>query len=90
MQALLEKIRSRRILVVGDLMLDRYLWGDATRISPEAPVPVVARIHDETLLFDARTILNDEEIRAIALGLALYFEGDKGTGALSFRLEKRK
>ncbi len=41
MQALLEKIRSRRILVVGDLMLDRYLWGDATRISPEAPVPVV-------------------------------------------------
>jgi D-beta-D-heptose 7-phosphate kinase/D-beta-D-heptose 1-phosphate adenosyltransferase len=30
----------RRILVVGDLMLDRYLWGDVQRISPEAPVPV--------------------------------------------------
>jgi D-beta-D-heptose 7-phosphate kinase/D-beta-D-heptose 1-phosphate adenosyltransferase len=30
----------RRILVVGDLMLDRYLWGDVKRISPEAPVPV--------------------------------------------------
>ncbi|MBU0992778.1 MAG: bifunctional D-glycero-beta-D-manno-heptose-7-phosphate kinase/D-glycero-beta-D-manno-heptose 1-phosphate adenylyltransferase HldE [Proteobacteria bacterium] len=29
------------ILVVGDVMLDRYLWGDARRISPEAPVPVV-------------------------------------------------
>ena len=31
----------RHILVVGDLMLDRYLWGDVERISPEAPVPVV-------------------------------------------------
>lgn len=31
----------RRILVVGDVMLDRYLWGDVNRISPEAPVPVV-------------------------------------------------
>ena len=29
-----------KILVVGDVMLDRYLWGDVKRISPEAPVPV--------------------------------------------------
>jgi D-beta-D-heptose 7-phosphate kinase/D-beta-D-heptose 1-phosphate adenosyltransferase len=39
--ALLKKISTLRILVIGDVMLDRYLWGDATRISPEAPVPVV-------------------------------------------------
>jgi D-glycero-beta-D-manno-heptose-7-phosphate kinase len=32
---------SRKILVVGDLMLDEFLWGKVTRISPEAPVPVV-------------------------------------------------
>lgn len=32
---------QKRILVVGDIMLDRYLWGDVRRISPEAPVPVV-------------------------------------------------
>ena len=38
---LLRKIKSLRILVVGDVMLDRYIWGDATRISPEAPVPVI-------------------------------------------------
>lgn len=36
----LDKIKKMRILVVGDLMLDRYLWGDVERISPEAPVPV--------------------------------------------------
>jgi D-beta-D-heptose 7-phosphate kinase/D-beta-D-heptose 1-phosphate adenosyltransferase len=33
--------RDSRVLVVGDLMLDRYIWGDVERISPEAPVPVV-------------------------------------------------
>src|SRR4051812_3450986 len=38
---LLKKITGLRILVIGDVMLDHYIWGDATRISPEAPVPVV-------------------------------------------------
>ena len=39
---LLEKIARARVLVVGDAMLDRYWYGDVERISPEAPVPVVA------------------------------------------------
>jgi len=37
----LSALSQKRILVVGDIMLDRYLWGDVRRISPEAPVPVV-------------------------------------------------
>jgi len=36
---------SRRLLVVGDLMLDKYVWGEVSRISPEAPVPVVHLNH---------------------------------------------
>ena len=32
---------SHRVLVVGDVMVDKYVWGDVTRISPEAPVPVI-------------------------------------------------
>ena len=39
--ALLTAARSARVLVVGDLMLDHFIWGSVTRISPEAPVPVV-------------------------------------------------
>ena len=39
----------------------------------ESPVTVVARIHDETLFFDARTIIDQDEIMAIAVGVALYF-----------------
>ena len=35
------KFKDKSILVVGDLMLDQYLWGTAERISPEAPVPIV-------------------------------------------------
>jgi rfaE bifunctional protein kinase chain/domain len=38
---LAKSLRGRRIAVAGDFMLDRYVWGSATRLSPEAPVPVV-------------------------------------------------
>lgn len=41
MRTILENFSKVKILVVGDAMIDRYWWGDATRISPEAPVPVV-------------------------------------------------
>ena len=41
LRALVQRFAGRRIAVIGDLMLDRYLWGRVDRISPEAPVPVV-------------------------------------------------
>ncbi|MGD8238984.1 MAG: PfkB family carbohydrate kinase [Armatimonadota bacterium] len=39
--SILDDIRGRRVLVVGDLILDEYLWGRTERISPEAPIPIV-------------------------------------------------
>jgi len=39
--SLLGRLPGRRVAVVGDAMLDEYVWGEARRISPEAPVPVV-------------------------------------------------
>ena len=36
---------AKRMLVVGDVMLDKYIWGEVARISPEAPVPVVRATH---------------------------------------------
>ena len=41
LQAVVGRFNGRRLLVLGDLMLDHYLWGRCERISPEAPVPVV-------------------------------------------------
>ena len=39
--ALLQRPFRPRVLLVGDVMLDRYVWGDVERISPEAPIPVL-------------------------------------------------
>ncbi|OGG50016.1 MAG: hypothetical protein A3F84_02315 [Candidatus Handelsmanbacteria bacterium RIFCSPLOWO2_12_FULL_64_10] len=44
---LVESLRDPRILVLGDLMLDRYVWGTVDRISPEAPIQVLNADHEE-------------------------------------------
>src|SRR3954464_5728901 len=41
LNAILNQSASKRFLVIGDLMLDEFVWGKVGRISPEAPVPVV-------------------------------------------------
>jgi D-beta-D-heptose 7-phosphate kinase/D-beta-D-heptose 1-phosphate adenosyltransferase len=46
--AAVSRFRKKKILVLGDVMLDRFLWGTVSRISPEAPVPVV-EIQKETI-----------------------------------------
>ena len=48
-----------RCLVVGDLMLDEYLWGKAERISPEAPVQVVDVLREELRLGGAGNVVNN-------------------------------
>lgn len=52
----LEKIQNKKILVVGDLMLDRYWFGEVNRISPEAPVPVVRVVKKEDRLGGAGNV----------------------------------
>ncbi len=47
LEQILERISGMRALVIGDIMLDRYVWGLVSRISPEAPVPIVD-VHEET------------------------------------------
>ena len=41
LRALAAAFAGKRILVIGDLMLDEFIWGKVSRISPEAPVPIV-------------------------------------------------
>jgi D-beta-D-heptose 7-phosphate kinase / D-beta-D-heptose 1-phosphate adenosyltransferase len=45
-QEIENKWAAKRLLVVGDVMLDKYVWGEVGRISPEAPVPVVRATHE--------------------------------------------
>src|ERR1700730_7590191 len=49
-------LRGRRIAVTGDFMLDRYVWGSATRLSPEAPVPVVDFVNESQVLGGAGNV----------------------------------
>ena len=63
-ESLFERARGIRALVIGDLMLDEYLWGKAERISPEAPVQVVDVTREELRLGGAGNVANN----LVALG----------------------
>ncbi|MBC8018995.1 MAG: bifunctional heptose 7-phosphate kinase/heptose 1-phosphate adenyltransferase, partial [Verrucomicrobia bacterium] len=58
-ESLFSQIDKIRCLVVGDLMLDEYLWGKADRISPEAPVQVVDVLREELRLGGAGNVVNN-------------------------------
>ena len=54
--SVLDQFKNRRILVLGDVMVDSYMWGDVSRISPEAPVPVLAYSKSENRLGGAANV----------------------------------
>ena len=56
---LLSGFKGKRIAVVGDLMVDRYYWGTVTRVSPEAPVPVVEVDSESVRLGGAANVANN-------------------------------
>ena len=58
-ERLLESLPELSFLVVGDLILDRYVWGVAERISPEAPIPVVRVDKEESRLGGAGNVVNN-------------------------------
>lgn len=60
---LVDRFASRRIIVVGDVMLDRFLIGRVSRMSPEAPVPVIVYDHDEYRLGGAANVAHN--VRAL-------------------------
>src|SRR5690349_4142284 len=68
------RLGGRRIGVVGDVMLDRYLWGTATRLSPEAAVPVVDFIEQSECLGGAGNVAAN----LVALGAQVALFGVTG------------
>jgi D-beta-D-heptose 7-phosphate kinase/D-beta-D-heptose 1-phosphate adenosyltransferase len=50
LQALLDSFAGVRVVCVGDVMVDRFVYGDVTRVSAEAPIPVLARTHEMVML----------------------------------------
>ncbi len=57
--SIVNRFPGTRTLVVGDVMLDQYVWGNVSRISPEAPVPVVNVTKESVLLGAATNVVNN-------------------------------
>ncbi|MDP9017775.1 MAG: D-glycero-beta-D-manno-heptose-7-phosphate kinase [Candidatus Eremiobacteraeota bacterium] len=81
-KTLFERMRGRKILVVGDVMLDEWIWGTVTRISPEAPVPVVAVNDHSFTLGGAGNVANNLRV----LGAQVQFVGSIGSDRLAERV----
>jgi len=77
LQSLFERFSGKKILVIGDIILDRYIFGKVSRISPEAPVPVVEVYEESYRLGGAANVANN----IISLGGQAYISGIIGKGA---------
>ncbi|HEY8297844.1 MAG TPA: D-glycero-beta-D-manno-heptose-7-phosphate kinase [Candidatus Baltobacteraceae bacterium] len=78
-RTLFARMRGRKILVVGDVMIDEWIWGTVTRISPEAPVPVVAVTDHSFTLGGAGNVANNLR----ALDAAVDFVAAVGTDSFA-------
>jgi D-beta-D-heptose 7-phosphate kinase/D-beta-D-heptose 1-phosphate adenosyltransferase len=72
----ISKFNDCHVLVVGDLMIDAYVWGEVDRISPEAPVQVVTVQTEDYTLGGAGNVVNN----LVALGAKVSVIGVTGTG----------
>jgi D-beta-D-heptose 7-phosphate kinase/D-beta-D-heptose 1-phosphate adenosyltransferase len=79
---ILQQVHQRKIVILGDVMLDEFVWGDVTRISPEAPVPVVDIRRESIHLGGAANVLAN----LVALGAQACVIGVIGNDLAGERL----
>jgi len=81
---------NQAILIIGDVMIDSYMWGKVDRISPEAPVPIIAVTKRENRMGGAANVgLNIRALGAKAVMCAMIGD-DEGGAVFSNLLKKRK
>jgi D-beta-D-heptose 7-phosphate kinase/D-beta-D-heptose 1-phosphate adenosyltransferase len=85
----LQLVKEKKILVVGDLMLDQYLFGDSERISPEAPIPVVGVVREESRLGGAANVANNLISLGCRVGVAAVVGDDVAGAQLQQLFEER-
>jgi len=85
-----EEFNSKNILIIGDVMVDAYMWGNVNRISPEAPVPIISVEKRENRLGGAANVaLNIKALGANPIICSVIGNDDKGHVFISL-LKKRK
>ena len=67
-ETLFSEFRQQKVLIIGDVMIDTYLWGNVGRVSPEAPVPIVSGVIEENRLGGAANVaLNVKAMGAVPI-----------------------
>lgn len=85
LKEILSKFPQINILVIGDVMLDRFIWGIVDRISPEAPVPIVQVEKESMVLGGAANVANN----IVSLGSKVLLAGVIGTDSQGENLEAK-
>lgn len=85
---IIAKFSDQRIVVIGDVMLDQYIWGNVTRISPEAPVPVVEVVSESFRLGGAANVVaNIRSLGGQVLLISAMGEDESGARLRKMLLE---
>ncbi|MFN2477144.1 MAG: bifunctional heptose 7-phosphate kinase/heptose 1-phosphate adenyltransferase [Chthoniobacterales bacterium] len=86
---ILSRAASKRVLVMGDLMLDEFVWGKVGRISPEAPVPVVEVTRENSYPGGAANVARNLREFTASVGVAGVIGADRGGRELRRLLEEQ-
>lgn len=87
---LLNRCKGKKIAVIGDIMLDRYIWGKVARISPEAPVPVVEVQEESMRLGGAANVANNIfSLGGVPVLFGIIGDDSAGTDLIKLLEEKK-
>ncbi|MBI3509951.1 MAG: D-glycero-beta-D-manno-heptose-7-phosphate kinase [Bacteroidetes bacterium] len=90
MRKIFESFSQLRVLIIGDVMIDNYVWGKVSRISPEAPVPVVSVIRKEQRLGGAANVaLNVQALGALPILCSVIGVDREGTLFLDLMMKEK-
>ena len=86
---IINKLKKARVMVIGDLILDEFIWGNVSRISPEAPIPVVEVVDESFMPGGAANVAGN--IRALGGDVTLVgLVGRDSRGKTLSRLLKKR
>jgi len=78
-KSVFEQFSNLKVMIIGDMMIDTYLWGNVGRVSPEAPVPIVSGVIEENRLGGAANVaLNVKAMGAVPILCSVIGDDDRG------------
>lgn len=78
-ESVFDQFTNQKVLIIGDVMIDTYLWGSVGRVSPEAPVPIVSGVIEENRLGGAANVaLNIKALGAVPILCSVIGDDDRG------------